>query len=553
MVEKHKSKEMGRSAMHTMKNAIKICLVMIAFALVTACAVSDPEDAGDAIHEDDLHNATTEADIGADAEADAGQAVWYGELTLETVLLMANQRRQIVHEPDMERIYRWIETREPVTFDGAGLFNSRRKDNLSKEEAAHDVTVLFELLRHMYAGYHHFGGDEVFLPMQNEMLEEIALRERWTDIRLVQMIQEHLGAVVADNHFMINSYNSSSFGNPHNTFVWNTPFDRSESGFSNRETGLYVSDVNGHDLNELFRLAMNEHGEFYYAPVILKPAAEGTSYSLDITYEDGSQQTVNLTRTVYERAHARNANHSLRYQNDIPIVSIRRMGDPFNHYANNHRQALQVLGYAEQLQDAPVLIVDLRSSDGGASALPYAWVHRVLGEVVPSGFGWLGFFDSEIDIPPGVRRPERWYSGFSNRAGFDFEYPPELFGLYIHLTDLEENIKFTAEEALDRVVSNDRLMIVLVDRFTLSAAEIFTDQFTNIENTLIIGQNTFGMLLTTSGLPLYLPNSGIPVGMGRYMLVHPEGAWQEGVGFAPDVWVVGDALKAALNLLLTSR
>ncbi|MCL2388505.1 MAG: S41 family peptidase, partial [Defluviitaleaceae bacterium] len=107
----------------------------------------------------------------------------------------------------------------------------------------------------------------------------------------------------------------------------------------------------------------------------------------------------------------------------------------------------------------------------------------------------------------------------------------------------------TTENARDRVIYNEQLIIVLVDRFTLSSGEIFADQFTNVENTLVIGQNTFGMLLTSSGLPLYLPNSGMPVSMGRYKLVHPENTWQEGVGFSPDIWVLGDALTAAWAIL----
>jgi len=224
------------------------------------------------------------------------------------------------------------------------------------------------------------------------------------------------------------------------------------------------------------------------------------------------------------------------------------MGNAFNPYSHNHRSALQVLAYAEQLRDEPVIIVDLRSNEGGASAFSYQWLYRLLGELVPTNFNWLGFFDGYIYVPEGVRRPQRWYSGFTQRVGFYFEYPPELFGRYLHLTYIAENIRFTPEESRDRVVPNEQLVIVLIDRFTLSSGEILTDQFTNIENTLIIGQNTHGMLLTSTGWPLYLPNSGMPVNMGRYMLVHPDGTWAEGIGIAPDVWVIGNALTAALSL-----
>jgi len=70
-----------------------------------------------------------------------------------------------------------------------------------------------------------------------------------------------------------------------------------------------------------------------------------------------------------------------------------------------------------------------------------------------------------------------------------------------------------------------------------------------MENTLVIGQNTQGALLTSGSLELFLPNSGISLRMGSAMFFQEEGTWQEGIGFAPDVWVVGDALTAALAIL----
>ena len=556
-----------------MCTAKKAVLTIIAVVLATSCTATDSEDIEVISRAEDGYYTPAPIYIEAESEqASAYNSDYYQdyqyyqikeialaspaptifmphELTLENVLIIASQRRQIVYEPNMERIHGWLEARAPIALDGARLFNDRRNNSLSREEAAYDIKVLFELLRHIYAAYHYFGGDKVFLPMLDEILEEIDQRESWSDALLVQLIQDRLGSVIIDNHFIINAYSGSTFGDPHHSFVWNTPFDRSEQGFRKRDTGLYVVDVEGHDKYELFRLSINEAGEFFYIPVIFRRAIEGSNYNLKITFEDGEQVTINLLRTVHERAHPRGARNSLHFQNGIPLVSIRRMGDSFNHYTHSHQEALQVLSYAEHLRDEPVIIVDIRSNEGGASALSYTWLYSLLGETVPTNFNWLGFFDTNIDIAPGVRRPERWYRGFSERAGLDFEYPSELFGHYLHMTPIEENILFTAEDAQDRVVSNDKLIIVLIDRLTLSSGEIFTDQFTNVENTLIIGQNTFGTLLTSSNLPLYLPNSGMPIIMGRYMLVHPEGVWQEGVGIAPDVWVVGDALTAALALL----
>ncbi|MCL2285617.1 MAG: Gfo/Idh/MocA family oxidoreductase, partial [Firmicutes bacterium] len=99
-------------------------------------------------------------------------------------------------------------------------------------------------------------------------------------------------------------------------------------------------------------------------------------------------------------------------------------------------------------------------------------------------------------------------------------------------------------------IENDRLIILLTDRFTASAGDAFADLMLNMENTLIIGQNTAGILLTCMMYTrLSLWRSGVPFGFGATIHIHPEGHLPEGIGIAPDLWVNGDALTAALALL----
>jgi len=468
--------------------------------------------------------------------------------SLNDALMITNKRRQITHELDFELINNWIEDRTPKIFNGAELFTNPNNSSISQEEANYDIDILFQLIEHMYAGFHYFGGVDVFSDIKNNILYETSKRYNWSKYELTEIIVRNLRTVITDYHFQIGRYSGSTFGNPYNFFIWDSPFDKTENGFYHRETSRYVLYVENHDLYELFRLAVNEYGEFHYIPVIYQQASKGNLYDLSIVFENGETEKIRLISYDFNRTHLRGINNSLNFINDIPIVSIRRMGDFMNPYALNFAEAQEVLSLADYLIDEPVIIIDIRSNEGGASAFSHAWLYRLLGEVVPTNFNWLGFFDSEIYLPFGVSRPASWYRGFLSRAGLDFSYPSELFGRYLHMTEIADGIKFTPEESRKRVISNDRLIIVLIDRFTLSSGELFTDQFTNIENTLVVGQNTFGMLLTSSDLPLYLPNSGIIVSMGQYKLLHPEGTWTEGVGFAPDVWVTGDALVAALAL-----
>ena len=544
----------------------KISSLLMAIALLAACAIYLPEDNAYTGHEeydyypqpysngDDLPSGDEDhySQYDQDGEVAEPKPIFFpsGELTLENLLIIANQRRQIVHEPDMERIHSWLDAREPITLNAAELFSDQRRNELSREEAENDVRILFTLLRHVYAAYHYFGGDDVFLPLLDSLLEDISGQEIWPSSCFVDLVRERLGDVIIDNHFVINGYSGDGiFNQPHHTFIWNTPFDRSNRGLYKRETGMYVTGVQGYEIDQLFRLTMDEQGNVYYTPIVMRPILEGDHYSLYITFEHGVTQRVTLTSTHYERTHPRGAGSSLRHHNGIPILDVRWMADSFNHYSHGHHTALGLLAYADYLRDTPAFILDLRSNEGGASALSYTWLYRLLGEYVPPNFNWLSIFDAHIEIPPGVSRPASWYRGFTSRAGLYFVYPPELSERYLQRELIADNIFFTPPNAQDRVVANDQLVIVLIDRFTRSAGETFADQFTNIENTLVIGQNTAGSLLTSYGGALYLPNSGVPVIMGRHMLVHPEGIWREGVGLAPDIWVIGDALTAALALL----
>ena len=543
----------------------KISFLLMAIALLAACAIFPQENDVRADYEGygDYPPPYSDGDVlapgiifgyleeGRDGEIVRPEPIFFppDELTLENLLIIANQRRQIVYEPDMERIFSWLEAREPITLNAAELFNDQRRNELSREEAMDDARVLFKLLRHLYAGYHYFGGDDVFLPLRDALLEEIAGQERWATSSLVELARERLGEVIVDNHFVIGGYSGDgTFNDPHHTFIWNTPFDRSERGLFRRDTGIYVTGVRGYEFDQLFRMTMDERGDVYYAPIVMRPAWKGDRYSLYITFEHGVQR-VSLTPTHYQRTHPRGASSSFRHLSGIPILDVRWMSDSFNHYTRGYHAAQQLLAHADSLRGAPVFILDLRSNEGGASALSYTWLYRLLGEYVPPNFNWLSIFDATLERPPGVSRPASWYGGFTDRAGIDFVYPPELTERYLQRERIADGIFFTPPQAQDRVVTNDQLIIVLIDRFTRSAGEIFADQFTNIENTLVIGQNTSGSLLTSYSRALYLPGSGVPVIMGRHMLVHPEGTWREGVGLAPDIWVIGDALTAALALL----
>jgi C-terminal processing protease CtpA/Prc len=192
------------------------------------------------------------------------------------------------------------------------------------------------------------------------------------------------------------------------------------------------------------------------------------------------------------------------------------------------------LSFAYLIKDEPVVIIDVRSNRGGNAAIPIMWFKNLLGENVPSNYIAFSVLNDEI---------------YRELIGPPFSTEYTVLRSLRNTTRFDENHRI-ANHPPDRVVGNERLTIILADRFTQSAAELMVDLTFNMENTLFIGQNTAGFAQTSLPSWYYrLPSSGIPFQFGVSVNVFPEGHFREGIGIAPDIWVHGDALAAALGML----
>jgi len=478
--------------------------------------------------------------------------------TIEEVLAITNLRRKITPEPDIDRLLALIDGwwYNP-NIDWTRFINDNRQEMITREEAEYDAKAFFELLRYVYGAYNYFGGDETFLPLLDDVLQTIAQRWEGQEVRsiiaLSQILWENIPLIIADNHFVVdNSWRPFASAN---YFVWDAPFDRTENGLRKRDTGLYVVNVDGYEKDEIFRLTINEAGEFFYTAVVVRlvrPGIGEDSYSLNVTFDDGSFTIVDLTPEPFIPSFTQTntswREHSLRFVNEIPVVSIRSMNNPFQNRSGDYRYAQQVLSFAEELRDEPVVIIDLRGNIGGHLILNKMFLHALLGELVPSNSIHIStvsniYLESVIELPPGTNPPQSW----GNIEEFeDFYFPHDIYDFYYPKAPVGNYHYIYIPDS--RVVPNDKLIILLIDRVTASGGEDFTFRILNIENTLVIGENTSGTHLTKNNRNLYLPNSGMPTIMGE-LVIHPEGQWQEGTGIAPDIWVIGDSLTAALAML----
>ncbi|MCL2217628.1 MAG: S41 family peptidase [Defluviitaleaceae bacterium] len=453
--------------------------------------------------------------------------------TLAEVLEIANARREGLIKPGLERAEALVLGRTPQTIE-TWRFSAEvpRAEEISSADALYDAEILFEIMRQVYGAYTYFGGDEVFLPIFQEIRVRLAERDYWSVANFSTLLYNNLSPAIADNHFWIDG---RQLGIRYDFFITDRSFERNENGFRCTETGRYVVSAEGHNINGLFRLAMNDAGEFYYTIVVAVPRT--ITYYLTLVYKCGYYEELRLNRLPPATSGGSGA-VTLRQIGDIPFVAIGSMGFPDSTYGFNNASARQFLEIAYELLDEPVIVVDIRGNSGGNGTLHSRFLHILTGEVVPQNYLGLrtGSYQGWPDIP--------YESVFFFLPEIVAIYAPsEPFGDYHTLRDT----------ATDRVVENDRLIILLTDRNSASASDGFADALLNVENTLIIGHNTAGVLHTDMTYPsLFLPRSGMSFGLGRAIHLHPEGHLQEGVGVAPDIWFTGRNLMTAIvNLLET--
>ncbi|MCL2188547.1 MAG: S41 family peptidase [Defluviitaleaceae bacterium] len=455
--------------------------------------------------------------------------------TLQDLLDIANARRAAIKRPDTALLYSLVQGREPRHMEVDDYFpvQGEQAHTVSREDALYDAALFFEFMRQAYGAYTYFGGDAIFLPIFDEILETLASQDIWYTADMVLLLYESLAPYILDNHFSIGG---RILGISYTFLIANEFFERSSNGLRNQNCKRYVAEVTGYNIETLFRLTANSVGELFYMPVIIRP--EGYSaYTLELIYSCGEREVLHFRRNVLPSRMFQLP--SLVWQQGFPVVTIRSMGFPANPDGPFYRGAQDFLSFAYELQEEPVIIIDVRSNGGGNGMLASQWMHIVAGVVIPSNHVSIRIGDYEAARASWRdQTPDNW-----------FYQPYEELLRYVSIEPMGDIAVRTGILA-EVILPNDRLFVILTDRGSASAAEGFADMLLTMENTLIIGQNTGGALNMDLTYPnRSLPRSGIPFGFGRTIFIHPEGHLIEGQGIAPDIWVMGDALNAVLAIL----
>ena len=157
-----------------------------------------------------------------------------------------------------------------------------------------------------------------------------------------------------------------------------------------------------------------------------------------------------------------------------------------------------------------VSVMNLSLNGGGQANLASEWWQNYLGKVVPTNF---------FSVYTQPYMGTAGFQGIGDLIGVEVVDPWTL--IYTQPDDF---------------VDNENLLIILTGKMTASSAEIFVDMARNVENTLIIGENTGGFLTNNMSGSTKLTYSRIEVGYGNMVTIFPENDFEEGYGFEPDLW-----------------
>jgi len=464
---------------------------------------------------------------------------------------------------------------------------------LTHEQLGEEIRFLFDLLRHGYDGYLYFGGDEVFLPIRDAMLESLAgmpdpLRATsYLDDLLLPAFQ----GVVADNHFQIQHVR---FGPPAHVPYMNEGYvlRRGGSGFVVEIDGAThgLVEVKGLPLPSASGIlpTLTPDGELAWAFGFVKVESQQGAMEITVLLED-TVTGENRSRPVTLRRvdSPRFPTHPVIVKHEVEGITVLE-NRSLRNLSNEENAAFLQSGYG--LRDRPILVMDLRGHTGGGTGLPSMWIANYTGQTM--GLGQNSLFAASILMRSRVKLElihfftplyrsilmDR-YSNWNFDVGICPRFAaPEHLPLLAPTPGSFERDSALRFETIARVnagkdlrdpmlgylslstsvrtirphvpIPNRNLVIVLTDKNIASTGDLFVGHLRQLENVLVVGTNTSGTFFTGAVGSTMLPHSGFAVRVGTRLNLRHDLSQFEGVGFMPDLWVPpGESLERVLRFI----
>ncbi|PHS31585.1 MAG: hypothetical protein COA82_10150 [Alkaliphilus sp.] len=419
------------------------------------------------------------------------------------------------------------------------------KSSVSLSDAKYDINHFFKLLRHTYAGYQYFGGDKVFLSARDNILEELENRNRDQISRVIfsKMLRDNLD-FIQDTHFFIDGKVLADIFN----FVRSEKYEFliDDEGFYTilDDEKFHVVSIDNKSPDEFMKLSINKEGEVVYFLGSLIKEASIKRILLELKNdEERIEKSIALVQTL-QFISGEERTYKLSEVDNIPLIEVRSMMP----MSESDTSLVQFIEDAKKLKGEEVIIIDLRSNGGGFRYYLQKWIYNF------SGYETTDFSSFNFRVMSNIN--SKMFEGFW------FEKMHDAEAYYMNKTlsslriDLPEDQRW-ASPIWDVDINieqgkfkNDTLIVALMDNKTASAGEMFIERLKRFENVIVVGTNSRGSLLITSGLMALLPNSEIYVAYGPSMFRNPLLENIDGKGLKPDFWVSpADSLDRILKLM----
>ncbi len=398
---------------------------------------------------------------------------------------------------------------------------------ISTEEAFKDVEYLFYLFSHGYCGYGYFNTEGNFDNAKQAILRELETNSQWSPEDLSQLLYEHL-TFIHDCHLKVGDF---QYGG-HEDFWYDTTLElwktSGEYYFTSDNVTYNVVSIDEKDPDGFMFPSLNAQGDPIYRIGILSKAAP-EPLVLTAQHANGQHQfTIQLTSSDFGYF-SKDIFQEVTI-GGIPVVRIRSFSD---HHAESINQFLET---AQKYKGEPCLIIDIRGNGGGNEEWPKTWITQFTGRKPSSKryftefiskttmMGRANSFEYLLDMYPETHTYQTEIDRYNAQADlFEKQYMvPHWTGPF-------------SEDA--QVIPNDTMLIVVINSKVGSAAEGFINYLQQVENLVLVGENSRGALVFGQVSSHRLPHSTLRVQLPISLNIPLDLKFREEKGFFPHLWI----------------
>jgi len=413
----------------------------------------------------------------------------------------------------------------------------RKPPFISTEKAAEDVERLFYLLNNGYSGYGYFVNVGNFDEAKAGILRELRRQPVWNREELSSLIHKYLG-FLRDRHLDIGGQEYGS----HEDFWYDTLFelreDYGEYLFTSDDTEYTVVSINGESPDGYLFPSLNADGDALFRLGVL---SYSSPQPLELRARSG--QETRQWRIKLSRSQPRYSGiFEEKRVGGVPVVRIRSFGDHPREYID------RFLDSASRYKGESCLIVDIRGNRGGNEEWPKQWIIRFTGRA-PNR---VQVFTELISETAMIGRSNSYALALHNAPELEeqgYRSKVEEFRGYAESIEEKDITPYwwPYDVPGPQEIHSNTTLIVLMDANVYSSGEGFISYLHQVENVVLVGENSGGALTYGQMSHHRLPNSKMLVGLPTSLNVFVDLEYREEKGFFPDLWVpAGEALNYAV-------